>query len=76
MREDRGFLGIMSCKSGEAFTDVVVEHMKSLYRELGSEKRFRPIDTNEIWFANGEVKTVINEPIRGGDIYIIQLMQF
>ncbi len=72
--EDRGFLGILSCNSGHAFSELVINNLSSLYRKSGRDARFRMIDSSEVHFANGEIKTVINEPIRGADIYVIQLI--
>jgi len=74
MKEDRGYLALMSCESGKGFSDLVVNHLKDLYVAGGDVQRFRKIDSTEAWFANGEVKTVIKQPIRGADVYIIQLL--
>jgi ribose-phosphate pyrophosphokinase len=74
MSSDRGQLGIIACNSGRAFADSVVEYLKDKYKRENHEERFRYIKTTETHFANGEIKTSIDEPIRGMDVYIIQLM--
>lgn len=74
MSSDRGQLGIIACNSGKAFADSVVEYLKERYKKDNREDRFRYIKTTETHFANGEIKTSIDEPVRGMDVYIIQLM--
>ncbi|HPS31684.1 MAG TPA: ribose-phosphate diphosphokinase [bacterium] len=74
MTSDRGQLGIIACNSGRPFADAVVEYLKEKYSKESRQDRFRYIKTTETHFANGEIKTTIDEPIRGMDVYIIQLM--
>lgn len=74
MTLDRGQLGIIACNSGRAFADAVVEYLKEKYSRENRQDRFRYIKSTETHFANGEIKTTIDEPIRGMDVYIIQLM--
>lgn len=74
MTSDRGQLGIIACNSGKPFANAVVEYLKEKYSRESRQDRFRYIKTTETHFANGEIKTTIDEPIRGMDVYIIQLM--
>lgn len=74
MSSDRGQLGIVACNSGKVFADAMVEYLKGRYRRDHLEERFRYIKTTETHFANGEIKTSIDEPIRGMDVYVVQLM--
>jgi len=74
MSSDRGQLGIVACNSGKVFADAMVEYLKGRYRKDHLEERFRYIKTTETHFANGEIKTSIDEPIRGMDVYVVQLM--
>jgi len=74
MSADRGQLGIISCNSGRDFAEGVVNYLKDKYRDENHLERFRYIKTTETLFANGEIKTTIEEPIRGMDVYVIQLM--
>ena len=64
---DRGKLSLIACKSGVEFYKKVVKELKKMANHSlcipGSE---------EYYFANGEVKTIINKNIRGNDIYIFQ----
>ena len=74
MSSDRGQLGIVACNSGKVFADAMVEYLKGRYRKDHLEERFRYIKTTETHFAIGEIKTSIDEPIRGMDVYVVQLM--
>lgn len=74
MSADRGQLGIVACNSGKVFADAMVEYLKDKYRKEHLEERFRYIQSTETHFANGEIKTSIDEPIRGMDVYVVQLM--
>lgn len=69
---DRGRLSLVACASGRRFADrVAVALGKIMLRESGIP--FRGVaDSSEIFFSNGEVKTLINESVRGDDVYIIQ----
>lgn len=69
---DRGRLTIMACDSGRAFAERVSAALNRItLRESGMPFRGMA-DASEIFFSNGEVKTMINESVRGDDIYIIQ----
>ncbi len=74
MKEDRGLLGLIACNSGKNFADSIAGHLNRLVSEKKSERGYRYIDSTEVVFANGEIKTSINEPIRGMDVYVVQLM--
>ena len=74
MDGNRGQLGIVSCNSGRDFAYGIVEYLKGKYRDQHHEDRFRYIKSTETHFANGEIKTSIDEPIRGMDVYVVQLM--
>lgn len=64
----RGKLGIIACSSGRYFAEKMLEKLGPICKE----GECRIISTKESTFANGETKTVINEHIRGDDIYIVQ----
>lgn len=68
----RGALTIMACESGRPFADRVINSLNELVKNNFYRSKFTLKDTKETWFANGEVKTLINENIRGDDFYIIQ----
>lgn len=74
MSSDRGQLGIIACDSGKAFADSMARYLKDKYSKEDCLERFRYIKSTETHFANGEIKTSIDEPVRGMDVYIIQLM--
>lgn len=73
--EQRGKIALMACKSGRPLAERVVSHLSEIFINT-NERDYVPkiVESNEIWFANSEVKTVIEENIRGNDIYIIQAM--
>ncbi len=60
-------LSILACHSGLNFAKKIV---KSLRKKYGDEVHL--IDSEEMHFASTELKTVINESIRGKDVFIVQ----
>ncbi len=66
MSDTRGNLSILACESGKHFAQRVFEKLG----EKDVEVNF--IDSIERHFADTEIKTVIEESIRGADIYIFQ----
>jgi ribose-phosphate pyrophosphokinase len=68
----RGALTLMACESGRPFAERVIEELSNLVQNNFYRSKFSLKETEEMWFANGEVKTVIKENIRGDDFYIIQ----
>ncbi|GAB4379560.1 MAG: ribose-phosphate diphosphokinase [Calditrichia bacterium] len=72
--ESRGALSIIACDSGRSFAERIVQKLNSIAKEQSESLEYRIRDTKEIIFPNGEVKVVINEFIRGDDVYIIQCM--
>lgn len=64
----RGKLGIIACSSGKYFAEEMLKTLGTICQP----GECRLIDTKESTFANGETKTVINEHIRGDDIFIVQ----
>lgn len=67
MTRQKAPLSIISCTSGLNFAKKVVRKLKKI-----SEDDVHLIDSSEIRFANTDIKTVINESIRGKDVFIIQ----
>jgi len=68
----RGALSISACNSGKVFADRVVKSLNKIIKDDGEDIKIRLIDTTETTFANGEIKSEINENIRGDDHYIVQ----
>jgi ribose-phosphate pyrophosphokinase len=66
--ETRGKLGILSCEGGKHFAEKVIKEIKS------KNKKEKPvfIDSDEIVFANTEIKHLIKNSIRGIDLYVFQ----
>ena len=67
MSHQRAPLSILSCSSGLHFAKKVVKELKTKTSE-----DIHLINSTETIFANTEIKSVINESIRGRDVYIIQ----
>jgi ribose-phosphate pyrophosphokinase len=72
--QDRGHLSIMACGSGKVFAERIVERINKIAQEEDS-RYSEPIsltESEEITFANGEIKHIIHKNIRGDDLYIVQ----
>lgn len=64
-------ISLVLCNSGKDFGKLIYTHLAPLCRD--ANVNFKLIDSEEVWFKNGEVKTIIKEPMRGDDVYIVQL---
>ena len=71
MGKKRGPIAVMACKSGLPFAEKILSHLNN-YLSQDYEDPIKLISTEEIVFANSEIKTVISESIRGSDLFIIQ----
>lgn len=69
---NRGVLSVMACKSGRPFANRIVAELNEFAKSATRNKEYRLVNSEEVTFPNGEIKTVINENIRGNDIYIVQ----
>jgi ribose-phosphate pyrophosphokinase len=70
---ERGRLSLVACSSGRALAERITDRLKRvLLAETGSDQGARLVESDEVHFANGEIKTVIREPIRGDDVYVVQ----
>lgn len=67
MSVQRAPLSLLSCKSGETFAKKIVKHLNKK-----REKKEHVLDSQEVIFANTEIKSVVNESIRGRDVFIVQ----
>ena len=72
----RGNISIVSCESGKNLTNRICKSLDMFCEKLPEAKAnnvsYKWINTEEITFANGEIKTIIKELIRGTDLYIVQ----
>jgi len=62
----------MACESGAPLAQRIVDAFNLELKVQGDDHRIRLIHSEEMHFANGEIKTVITENIRGDDHYIVQ----
>lgn len=67
MNHYRGDLCIISCESGLSFANKVLKEINK-----NRKRKIKLLDTQEIVFANTEVKSVLNESVRGKDVFVIQ----
>ena len=72
---NRGPLGIIACEAGRPFAEKILDSLKQIIARENAENHVKIIDTRETHFANTEIKTEINESIRGCDIYIVQAVE-
>ncbi len=71
-RQNRGELCVMSCDSGKPLALRILKHLNEILKKEDKDTELKLVDSEEITFANGEIKTVIRENIRGADLYLIQ----
>lgn len=69
-KRGRGRLSLVACDSGRPFAESVRENLIEIIGRENGNPFLRK--SQEIEFANGEIKTVIEENIRGDDVYVIQ----
>ncbi len=67
MNHYRGNLSIISCESGTEFAKKVLKEVNKKRKN-----KIKLLDTSEIVFANTEVKSVLNQSVRGKDVFVIQ----
>ncbi|HGY57058.1 MAG TPA: ribose-phosphate pyrophosphokinase [Caldithrix abyssi] len=71
---ERGALSIMACDSGREFANRIITALNKVFKNEPHYIPLRLTESEEVNFANGEIKTVIKENIRGDDHYIVQCM--
>ena len=71
-RQNRGELCVMTCNSGKPLALRILKYLNNILKKEDKSIELQLVNSDEITFANGEIKTVINENIRGADLYIIQ----
>ena len=68
----RGELSLMTCNSGRPLANRILLHLNKIIQKDDPGTELELVNSEEITFANGEIKTVINDNIRGSDVYIVQ----
>ncbi|MCR4284495.1 MAG: ribose-phosphate diphosphokinase [archaeon] len=71
MEGKRGPLAVMACKSGFPFAQKIIKELNNYLSSEGISP-ISLIPSQEVSFANSEIKTTIDCSIRGSDLYIIQ----
>ena len=69
---NRGELCIMACESGKPLAFRILKYLNRIIQKESPESELELVHSEEITFANGEIKTVIKDNIRGADVYIVQ----
>lgn len=72
--QNRGRLRVISCDSGSVFASRLVAALSRLIAQEEGEIFPGLTRSRETFFANAEVKTVLEESVRGDDVYIVQCM--
>ncbi|OHD50681.1 MAG: hypothetical protein A2096_17465 [Spirochaetes bacterium GWF1_41_5] len=67
-------LAVLSCSSGRKFAERLIDALNIIIKNDGLFTSVGLIDSSEIIFANGEIKSTINDSVRGKDVYIVQLV--
>jgi len=67
MNHLHGDLCLIPCNSGLDFARKILKEINKKRK-----KKLHLLDIDEILFANTEVKTVLNESIRGKDVFVVQ----
>ncbi|TFG97672.1 MAG: ribose-phosphate pyrophosphokinase [Calditrichales bacterium] len=70
--QNRGELALMSCTSGRPLAERIIKNLNKIINKDHPETELALVKTDEITFANGEIKTIIKDNIRGADLYIVQ----
>ncbi len=68
----RGELCLMTCESGRPLAKRILKNLNKIIQKEDPGSELELVDSEEITFANGEIKSVINDNIRGADVYIVQ----
>jgi ribose-phosphate pyrophosphokinase len=72
-QQNRGELALMTCESGRPFAKRIIKNLNKLIKkDYPKSSGMSLVNSEEITFANGELKTVIHDNIRGADVYIVQ----
>ena len=73
--ENKKIPKIIALNSGREFAKLICNRMNQLLKKKGEKNiSIDLVASKEITFANKEVKFIINESIRGDDVYIVQLL--
>lgn len=69
---NRGELSLMTCESGKPLANRILAHLNKILATENPNSELEMVNSEEITFANSEIKTIINDNIRGADLYIVQ----
>jgi len=71
--QNRGELALMSCESGKPFARRILKQLNKVIKKKNPKATgMTLVNTDEITFANGEIKTIVKDNIRGADLYVVQ----
>jgi ribose-phosphate pyrophosphokinase len=72
---ERGRLSIVACDSGQGLARRIVSCLDSIAERYGPAGGHRLVRSDEIMFANGEMKSCLLDSVRGDEVYVVQCMQ-
>ena len=72
IRQTRGAMAILACDSGRPFAERIIKELNKISKSEDEDAKHRLRYTTDVLFPNGEVKVVVEENIRGMDVYVIQ----
>jgi ribose-phosphate pyrophosphokinase len=75
MNGNRGTLSVIACDSGKAFAERIMAKLRQMAADEDDDINLELKNTRDIKFPNGEFKVVVNENIRGDDLYVVQCME-
>jgi ribose-phosphate pyrophosphokinase len=62
----------MACESGKPLADRILHHLNKILITKKHDFELNMVESQEVTFANGEIKTIIEDNVRGADVYIVQ----
>ena len=65
---------IIGLESGKEFAELIRAELNNILDQQEFPYRLNLTKINEVTFANGEIKVIVGESIRGKDVYIVQLL--
>ena len=70
--QNRGELCLMACESGKPLANRILHHLNKILITKKHDFEINMVESQEVTFANGEIKTIIEDNVRGADVYIVQ----
>ncbi|MCX8147455.1 MAG: ribose-phosphate diphosphokinase, partial [Candidatus Woesearchaeota archaeon] len=69
---NRGLIGIVACEAGKPFAEKVYNYLLEIIQKEQVEANVKLIEGKDIHFKSTDIKYILEESIRGRDIFVIQ----